>query len=57
MENVVDTSEPVQFIQQVKDENEFDRGPGNINQKAYDEACLSMIPKDPGFLVGDIREK
>lgn len=38
-------------------ENEFDRGPGNINQKAYDEACLSMIQKDPsGFLVGDIRE-
>lgn len=56
MENV-DTSEPVQFIQQVKDENEFDRGPGVINQKAYDEACLSMIPKYPGSLVGDIREK
>lgn len=40
MENAVGTSEPVQFIQQVKDENVFDRGPGIINQNAYDEACL-----------------
>lgn len=57
MENAVGTSEPVQFIQQVKDENVFDRGPGIINQNAYDEACLSMIPEDPGSLIGGIRGK
>lgn len=41
----------------MKDEDEFDRGHGVINQKASDEACPSMILKDLGSLVGDVRER
>lgn len=32
----------------MKDENKLDSGPDVINQKAHDEPCLSVIPKDPG---------